>query len=212
MRFDPSQAAEIAKELSLRMERARRPVPIGISNRHLHVCREHWDLLFGPGGGPTLHRQLRQPGFYAAKETVEVQGPKGSLKGVRIIGPLRPRTQVEVSRTDSLALGLQPPVRGSGDLKGASSVRLTGPKGSVEVAEAVILSQRHIHFTPAEAADFKVSDGEFVRARVGGGGPRETVFEGVLARVSDKFALELHLDTDEANAAGIGAGGVAYIV
>ncbi|HVE14626.1 MAG TPA: phosphate propanoyltransferase [Elusimicrobiota bacterium] len=212
MRLSPDQAQKIAEDLSLRLERSKTPVPIGVSNRHLHLTQEHWDALFGKGSQPKKYRPTRQPGYYAAEQAVDVEGPKGKIVNVRVVAPHRTKTQVEVSRTDALALGLNPPVRGSGTLTGAAPIKITGPKGSVDVPDALIIAQRHVHFSPAEAAAMKVKDGEFLRVRAGVGGPRETVFEGALARVSDKFALEFHIDTDEANAAWVKNGDLAYIV
>lgn len=212
MNLSPEMAQTIAADLSRRMERSKTGVPVGVSNRHLHLTQTHWDALFGKGTEPTLHRQTRQPGYFASKEAVDIEGPKGRIRGVRVVAPHRPKTQVEVSRTDALALGLNPPVRGSGTLSGASPVKLIGPRGAVEVADALIIAQRHVHFSPAEAQALKVNDGDLLRVRTGVGGPRETVFEGALARVSDKFALEFHIDTDEANAAWVKNGDLAYIV
>jgi putative phosphotransacetylase len=209
-------AAELAQELvekiKLAAARADKPVPVGLSNRHLHVSQADCEILFGKGSRLSSKRQLRQPGFYACNETVTLEGPKTALKNVRIIGPFRSQTQVEVSVSDAVALGLNPPVRDSGKLENSPGIKVTGPAGSVVLTGGVIVSKRHIHFTPAQARDFSVKDGEEVRVRCGCPGERSLVFEKVLCRVSDKFELELHLDIEEANAALVKNGDLAYIV
>ncbi|MDE2290613.1 MAG: phosphate propanoyltransferase [Elusimicrobia bacterium] len=208
---DAGLAARVVEDLSLVLHRASHPVPVGVSVRHFHITEEHWRKIFGPQE-PKHRRQLLQPGFWAAEETVTVEGPKGRIQRVRLVAPYRTKTQVEVSRSDAQALGIDAPVRGSGKLSGAAPVRITGPAGSIEVPDALIVAQRHVHFSPEDARRMKVADGEMLRVRCGAGGPRETVFEGVLARVSDKFALEFHVDTDEANAAWLTNGDLSYLV
>lgn len=198
---DPKLAESITKEIALRMERSKTPIPVGISNRHLHLRQEDWDALFGKGHEPRKFRSVKQPGFYACYETVSVEGPKGRLDNIRLIAPHRSKTQIEISKTDAQTLGLKPPIRDSGDLDGSSPVRVLGPKGTIEIPMGLIIARRHIHFHPLEAQAMNVKDGEVVRVRAGVGGIRELVFEQVLCRVSDKFSLELHVDTDEANAA-----------
>ncbi|MBI4386776.1 MAG: phosphate propanoyltransferase [Elusimicrobia bacterium] len=193
------------------MERSKTPIPIGISNRHVHLDQAHWDVLFGKGAQPRKFRTVKQPGFYACFETVDLEGPKGRVEKVRLIAPHRPKSQIEISRTDAAVLGLKPPVRDSGKLEGSSPVRVIGPKGSIELKEGLIIARRHIHFHPLEARSMGVRDGEIVRVRAGNGGPRELVFEQVLIRVSDQFSLELHIDTDEANAAWVKTGDVVNI-
>lgn len=208
----PDLIRGLAEELALGMERAKTPIPVGVSNRHFHATREHWELLFGKGTEPKKFRQLLQPGFWAAEELIDVEGPRGRIRKIRLVGPYRPQTQVEVSRSDAAALGIDAPVRGSGKLEGAAPVRLIGPRGSVEVADALIIAQRHLHLAPADAERLKLRQGDTVRIRAGAGGPRELVFESVLARVSDKFALEFHVDTDEANAAWLKNGDLVHLV
>jgi len=203
---------EIVEDLKLRAERSKTPVPVGISNRHVHFTKEDFKAVFGAGADPILFRQLRQPGFFACNETVSVEGPKGTLKNVRMIGPYRPYTQVEVSLGDARVLGVDPPIRDSGKLENSPGIKITGPKGSVHIKKGVILSKRHIHFHPSDAELMKIRNGAEVRVRCGSGTERETVYERVLCRVSDKFALELHLDVEEANAAGLKNGAPAYIV
>lgn len=211
MAFAPDLASQVAGELALALHRAAFPVPVGVSVRHFHITEADWGTIFG-SAEPRKKRGLLQPGFWAAEETVTVSGPKGKLERVRLVAPWRPKTQVEVSRSDAQVLGIDAPVRGSGKLSGAAPVTITGPAGSIEVPDALIVAQRHVHFSPADAERMKVRDGEMLRVRCGTGGPRETVFEGCLARVSDKFALEFHVDTDEANAAWLKNGDLSQLV
>ena len=207
----PDRIESLAADLELSLRRSRVPIPVGVSNRHFHVTAEHWRVLFGDAR-PGILRPVRQPGQWAGEETVDIEAPKGRIPRVRHLGPFRSRTQVEVSRTDAIALGIDPPVRGSGTLSGASAIRLIGPKGRVDLEEGVLIAQRHLHLSPADAAGLSVKDGDALRVRAGAGGPRELVFENVLARVSDKFALELHVDTDEANAAFLKNGDLVTVV
>ncbi|KAF0127467.1 MAG: propanediol utilization protein [Elusimicrobia bacterium] len=209
--MDEKLVREIVEDLKLRQERSSMPVPVGISNRHFHITKEHFKALFGADAEPCRFRRLRQPGFYACDELITVEGPKGALKNVRLIGPYRPYTQIEVSLADARTLGIDPPIRDSGKLDNSPGVKLTGPKGSVTLDRGVILSKRHIHFHPKDAERMKIKDGMEVRVRCGRG-DRAAVYEGVLCRVSEKYALELHLDTEEANAAGLRNNDPAYIV
>lgn len=178
-------------------------IPVGISARHVHVNREDLDTLYGPGYQLTLRKELSQPGQFAAEETVDLVTEKGTLKKVRILGPERKKTQVEISLTDSLKLGLKPPVRDSGDLKDSPGLTLVGPKGSVQLTEGTIAACRHIHMTPVDAAEYGVKDKEIVKVQCGG--PRGLIFDNVLIRVHDSFKLEMHVDTDESNAAMMNA-------
>ncbi len=209
--FGIDSAANIVSELETSIARSKHPIPVGISNRHFHITEEHWRILFGEQD-PTEYRRILQPGFWAAKETVDVEGPKGRINRIRLVAPFRSKTQVEISRTDASALGIKPPVRGSGKLEGAAPLRLHGPKGHVDVEDAAIIAQRHVHFSPADADKFGIKGGEMLRVRAGIGGPREMVFEKCLARVSDKFALEFHVDLDECNAAWLKHGDFVHIV
>lgn len=187
-----------------------KPIPVGISARHLHVSREHLDILFGAGYQLTVKKDLSQPGQFACEEQVDLVTEKGSFKKVRILGPERKQTQVEISLTDSMKLGLKPPVRDSGDVKASPGLTLVGPKGEVKLDEGVIAACRHIHMTPADAAEYGVKDKEIVK--VAFGGERGLVFDKVLIRVNDNFKLECHLDTDEGNAARVGTGDNVEIV
>uniref|UniRef100_UPI00267EC8C7 phosphate propanoyltransferase n=1 Tax=Paenibacillus sp. FSL H8-0548 TaxID=1920422 RepID=UPI00267EC8C7 len=185
-------------------------VTIGVSARHIHLSQEHVELLFGKGYALTEMKPLSQPGQYAANETVAVVGPKGSFAKVRILGPARKQTQLEVSRTDSFALGVNPPVRESGDTSGSAGITLQGPAGEVAIEEGVIVAARHIHFHTSDAERFGIADKQSLRVRFAG--ERGVVFENVVARVSDQYALDMHIDTDEANAAGVKNGDKGEII
>jgi len=176
-----------------------KPLSVGISARHVHVSRKDLDTLFGEGYQLTVKKDLSQPGQFASNEQVDVVTEKGSFKGVRILGPERKQTQIEISLSDAMKLGLKPPVRDSGDLAGSPGVTLVGPKGTVQLNEGVIVAQRHIHMTPADASEFGVEDKEVVQVRCTG--ERGLIFDNVLIRVHKDFALEMHVDTDEGNAA-----------
>lgn len=179
-------------------------VPVGISNRHVHLSEQDLATLFGEGYKLTVRNDLSQTGQFAAEETVTIEGPKSSMQNVRILGPTRKETQLEVSKTDSFALGVKPPVRDSGFLEGSPGITLVGPKGKVPLERGVIIAQRHIHMTEADAEAFGVKDKDLVSVRVGG--ERGIIFENVLIRVRNDFVLEIHIDTDEANAALLGNG------
>ena len=168
------------------------------SARHAHVSRAALDVLFGQGHELTNKKDLSQPGQFACEEKIEVVGPKGSVK-MSILGPCRPESQVEVSYTDARALGIVPPVRESGDIAGTPGVKLVGPCGEVELENGVIVAKRHIHMTPEDAEALGVSDKEIVSVKLNTARP--TVYGDVVVRVSPKFALAMHIDTDECNAA-----------
>ena len=186
-------------------------IPVGISARHLHISQEHLDMLYGKGHQLKPVKDLGQPGQFACEETVDLVTEKGSFKKVRILGPVRPKTQIELALTDAMKLGLKIPVRDSGDHSGSPGLTLVGPKGEVKLEAGVIAACRHIHMTPADAAAYGVKDKEFVSVRVGDA-DRCLVFDKVLVRVHDSFALEMHLDTDEANAAAARNGDAVEIV
>ncbi|REK66284.1 MAG: phosphate propanoyltransferase [Cohnella sp.] len=185
-------------------------VPIGVSARHIHLTREHVSILFGEGAELTVMKPLSQPGQFAANETVAVYGPKGSFPKVRILGPVRKATQLEVSRTDAFVLGLNPPVRESGDIENTPGIRIVGPAGEVTIDKGVIVAARHIHFHTSDAQKWGIADKQRLKVRVGG--ERGVVFENVIARVSDEFALDMHIDTDEGNAAGVSTGDMGEII
>lgn len=176
-------------------------IPIGVSNRHIHVSQEDLDTLFGKGYQLTKKSDLKQPGQYACNETVTIRGPKGEFDRVRILGPVRKRSQVEVSKTDSFRLGIRPPVRESGYLAGTPGLELIGPKGSLTLPEGAIIALRHIHMTPKQAEAMGVWDKDIVEVETFG--QRRGVFGDVLVRVSKEYSLEMHVDVDEANACAL---------
>jgi acetate kinase len=182
-------------------------IPVGVSVRHVHLTRAHCDALFGDGYELTMRRPVSQPGQFVCRETVDLIGPKGEIARVAIINPLRKETQVELARTDAIVLGVDPPLRESGKLAGTPGITLRGPKGTVTIDHGVILAHRHLHMSPDEALRFGVADGQQIRVRVEG--DREMVFGDVLVRVSPSYALDMHIDTDEANAAGLSNDSVA---
>jgi acetate kinase len=185
------------------------PIPIGVSAHHVHLSPEHLEALFGPGYQLTPRAPLSQPGQYASDEQVDLIGPRGRIDRVRVLGPVRSRTQVEISRTEEFRLGLDAPVRMSGDLSGSPGIILGGPSGQVRLEEGVICAQRHIHMTPEDALRFGLRDGDVVSIRVEGA--RGVIFGDVAVRVSPKYKLEMHLDTDEANAAQVSTGDIGYL-
>lgn len=185
-------------------------VTVGVSNRHIHLNAEHAEILFGKGYTFTTMKSLRQPGQYACEETVMITGPKGSIPNVRVLGPLRSYTQVEISKTDSYVLGINAPVRDSGDIENTPGLVVTGPKGSVVLDKGVILPFRHLHLHPDDAEELGVKDKEMVAVKTTG--ERMVILENVLCRVSPDYLLEFHIDTDEANAAGLRNGDSVQIV
>ena len=168
------------------------------SARHAHITDETLKILFGEGATLTNKKDLSQPGQFACAEKIEVVGPKGSIK-MSILGPTRPADQAEVSFTDARALGITPPVRESGDVAGTPGVKLVGPCGEVEIKEGVMVAKRHIHMTPEDAAELGVEDKQIVKVKLDTARP--LIFDDVVVRVSPKFALAMHIDTDECNAA-----------
>jgi len=185
-------------------------IPAGISARHIHVSREDLDVLFGKDYQLTLVKDLSQPGQYVSAERVDLVTEKGTFKNVSILGPIRKQTQVEISLTDALKLGLKPPVRDSGNLEGSPGLTLVGPKGEVKLTEGVIAACRHIHMTPEDAEKIGVKDKEIVKVKVGG--ERGLIFDQVLCRVHETFKLDMHLDTDEANAAKVQNGDLVELI
>jgi propanediol utilization protein len=180
-------------------------IPVGISNRHIHLSREHVEILFGKGYQLTKLKDLSQPGQYACKEQLTIVGPSmRAIEGVRVLGPERKASQVEISRTDSFVLKVKPPVRESGDIKGSAPVTIIGPKGIVTLSEGCIIANRHIHMSEDEGRAFGVKDGDYVDVEFGG--ERRSLFYDVQIRVHKDFRLEMHIDTDDANAAGVGNG------
>ena len=186
-------------------------VLVETSARHVHVTQEVLETLFGKGYELTKKKDLSQPGQYACAERVDIVGPKKTLAGVSILGPVRPETQVELSLTDARSIGVAAPVRESGDIAGSGACKMVGPCGEVELTEGVIAAKRHIHITPEDAAAFGVSDKQIVSVQVACGNGRDLTFGDVVVRVSASYATRMHIDTDEANAACI-AGEVEGVV
>lgn len=180
-----------------------RPLPLGISNRHLHLSAEDYAVLF-PNQPLSRQKDLKQPGQFAAEQTVTLIGPKGMLKKVRILGPLRAQSQVEISRTDARTLGIAAPLRLSGKLQGTPGIKLISSFGEIVLTGGVIVALRHIHMSPLDALAYGVQHGDSVKVAIQGT-DRRTVFDDVAVRVAPTMALELHIDTDEANAAGADA-------
>lgn len=176
-------------------------IPMGLSNKHVHLSQADVEILFGEGYNLTPIKDLGQPGQFACDEKVDLVGPKRTIKGVRVLGPARKESQVEVSLSDGFTLGVKVPVKGSGSLEGTPGVKLVGPKGEVELKQGVIAAARHIHMTPEDAKNFDVKDKEFVKIKIEG--ERGLIFENVLIRVREDFALEMHVDIEEGNAAGL---------
>lgn len=173
-------------------------IPVGISARHVHLQPDHIEVLFGKGYKLQPMKDLSQIGQFAAMETVAIAGPKGRIEKVRILGPERKLTQVEVSASDTRILGLSPVVRNSGDLEGTPGLTIIGPKGSVDIESGVILADRHIHMSPGEARAYGVANGDRTKLRVPG--RRGGIMDNVTVRVNKDYRLDLHIDTDEANA------------
>ncbi|WP_321340191.1 phosphate propanoyltransferase [uncultured Cohaesibacter sp.] len=176
-------------------------VPVGVSNRHIHLSRKDMEMLFGPGQNLTRMKAMKQPGQYAAEETVTLKGPKGELRRVRVLGPFRKQTQVEISVSDGFALGIKAPMRMSGDLDESAGLEIVGPLGSVKLEQGVIVAQRHIHMHPEDAKKAGVSNGDIVNVEAQG--MRGGILKNVAVRVSEASALEIHIDVEEANALGL---------
>jgi putative phosphotransacetylase len=185
-------------------------LPIALSNRHCHLTREHIDQLFGVGYELTKIKELSQPGQYACKEKVEVRSPNGSLQGVRVLGPARDETQVEILLSDSYKLGVKPPVKKSGDHSNSSGTKLITNQGEITLDKGLIVAARHIHMHPDDASEFKVSDNDRVKIEVEG--KRGLIFKNVLIRVSPHYSLEMHVDLEEGNAAGVKNGTMVNII
>ena len=181
------------------------------SARHVHVSQQDLETLFGKGYELTVKKMLSQPGQYACAERVDVVGPKKTLSGVSILGPVRKETQVELSLTDARSIGVDAPIRESGDTAGSGACKLVGPCGEVELTQGVIAAKRHIHMTPADAAEYDVQDKDVVCVKVETDG-RSTIFGDVVVRVNPNFALAMHIDTDESNAAACGRAQMGEIV
>ena len=208
MNYDSALVAEIVNRVMAQCGGATtdtNTVPVGVSNRHIHLSSADLETLFGKGYQLAPIKDLSQPGQFACKELLTIVGPSlRPIENVRVLGPVRSSSQVEISRTDSFALKVKPPVRESGDIKGSAPITIVGPKGVVTLNEGCIIANRHIHMSEEEGAAFGLKDGDYVTVDVKG--ERRTTFYDVQVRVNKAFRLEMHIDTDDANAAGIGNG------
>lgn len=206
--------AQIMEELAARgiqvMEEPPEIVPISVSARHVHLTRTDMDILFGKGSNLTIQKKLSQPGQFAANEKVTVKGPKGIIENVRVLGPLRSSTQIELSASDARRIGVQAVVRQSGDLEGTPGVMILGSAGSIETEKGCIIAERHIHMTPDLAEMLNLKNGQQVSVEIGG--KRGGIFRHVSIRVRPDYAYDMHIDTDEANAYQIGAGTKGKII
>ena len=217
MDISTEKIAEMVKRALLEMNGAteitsteKGGIPIGVSNRHIHLSKDDLETLFGKGYELTPIKELSQPGQYACKEVLTIIGPSmRPIENVRVLGPVRKASQVEISQTDSYTLKVKPPVRESGKIEGSAPIRIVGPQGIVELKEGCIIANRHIHMSPDEAKYFGLSDCDYVDIEVNG--KRRTKWYDVQVRVHKDFRLEMHVDTDDANAAGIGNGFIVTI-
>ena len=200
----------VQSEAVKREEQSTNEIPVGISNRHIHLSQQDLETIFGSGYELNKIKDLSQPGQYACKETVTICGPKGAIEKIRVLGPVRSKTQVEVLTGDCFKLGTPADARLSGDLVGTPGITVVGPRGSVQLKEGLIVAQRHIHMSSQDAVRFGVHDGEVVDIKVKGG--RGGVYSNVVIRANDTSALECHLDTEEANAMGLSSSATITIV
>lgn len=173
-------------------------IPVTVSNRHIHLTHADLETLFGTGAQMDFRGDLMQPGQFACNQTVTIEGPRGTLARVRVLGPERPQTQVEISMTDARLLGIRAPIRMSGDLKGTPGIRIVGPQGALDLASGVIVAMRHCHMSPGQAAVYGAKNGDRLTLHVEGVRPCE--MRGFVVRVTEKSELEAHVDVDEANA------------
>ena len=210
MEYTSAQIAEMVKRVLSTMGEGEKKnedgdIPVGVSNRHIHLSKEHVEALFGAGYELTPFKDLSQPGQYACKETLTIIGPSlRPIENVRVLGPVRRSSQVEISATDSYVLKVKPPVRESGKTEGSAPITIVGPRGVVTLSEGCIIANRHIHMSLEDGKKFGVNDGDYVT--VDANGKRRTRWFDVQVRVHKDFRLEMHVDTDDANAAGIGNG------
>ena len=209
-KIDEALIKRIVLEVEKKLEEEDGLIPVAISNRHVHLSQEDLYNLFGYGYELTKFKDLSQPGQFASKETVGIKGPKGKFENVRILGPIRKKTQVEISISDSFKLGVKTPVRESGDIENTPGIIIEGPKGSMEKDKGLIVTLRHIHVPEDYAKENGFQNGEMVT--VISEGIRKTAFYNVLVRVSDKYSLEMHIDMDEANSSGLKNGDRVKVV
>jgi len=187
-------------------------VTVEISARHIHVSQKDLETLFGEGYELTVKKMLSQPGQFACEERITVVGPKRELAGVSILGPVRKDTQVELSLTDARSIGVKAPVRESGDIAGSAGCKLVGPKGEIEITEGVIAAKRHIHATTADAERMGLEDKQIVKVEIPTTDGRSLIFGDVVVRVSDSYALAMHIDTDESNAAAMAPNSIGTVI
>lgn len=201
---------QIMQELSAtaRIQPTRLAIPVGISNRHLHLSLADMETLFGYGATLTRMKAVKQPGQFAADQTVTLHGPKGDIAGVRVLGPLRTTTQIEISIADSFVLGVKAPVRMSGELQESAGIEILGPRGRVQAKRGTIVAWRHLHISPQQAAQHKLSDG--MEIDIEAAGPRGGIMRHVRVRVSEDAVLELHIDREEANGFGLHNGDIVH--
>lgn len=204
-----SQLGTVQVEQAQEQELPTNAIPIAVSARHVHLSQEHIEVIFGKGYKLTKKSDLSQPNQFAANETVIIAGPKGSLERVRVLGPARSLTQAEVSWTDAMKLGVKPPLRDSGNIIGSAAFTLIGPRGSLYLDEGLIIAQAHLHMSPQDAKDLSVQSDEYVTVEVDG--VRPISYQNVKVRVSESYRLEMHIDTDEANAGLITKGAIGHI-
>ncbi len=188
----------------------RKQLPIALSNRHIHLSQKDLEILFGEGYELTKKKDLSQPGQYACEEKVDIVGPKNTIKGVRILGPVRSSTQFEISVMDAFTLGVPAIIRNSGDIANTPGAKLIGPNGEVEINEGLIVAARHIHMHTSDAEEFGVVDKQMVSIKVDG--PRGLIFDNVLIRVHETYALEMHIDLEEGNASGAKNGDLVELI
>lgn len=213
MTYDSNLVSQIVNRVMEQMGEGAntKQVPVGVSNRHIHLSKADLETLFGAGYELTPIKDLSQPGQFACKECLTIVGPSlRPIENVRVLGPVRKASQVEISRTDSFVLKVKPPVRESGDIAGSAPITIIGPKGVVTLKEGCIIANRHIHMSLDEGAAFGLKDGDYVNVEAKG--ERKTLFYDVQVRVHKDFRLEMHIDTDDANAAGIGNGAKVTIL
>jgi putative phosphotransacetylase len=207
------ELVQLIREVTIKAlanNQAKLEVPIAVSNRHIHLSKEHVARLFGRNYQLNKLKDLSQPGQFACKETVTLIGPKGKLEKVRVLGPARGDTQIEISLNDGFTLGIAPPIRDSGDIEATPSVTIQGPRGQLKVDQGLICAARHIHMGPNDATRFQVTNGQRVQVKVTG--QRGVIFDNVLIRVSPNYKLEMHIDVDEANAAQIKNGQLGVLI
>lgn len=185
-------------------------ITIGVSNRHVHLTKEHLEILFGKNYELEIKNMLVQPGQFASTSTLTIKTEKSEIPNVRVLGPIRKYTQVEISKTDAYKLGINPPVRDSGDLKGSSPIELIGPNGSIKLEEGCIIADRHIHITPKLVEELGLEGVKKVSVEIKG--EKGGILNNVYLRVSENFALEMHIDTDDANAHLVKTGDIGEVI